>query len=144
MKKNKKMRIAVDVNCWISSLLSLEFRIRLDVIFGSEYHLIASEKLFYELENAIRKPYLAERIARAAYEKLVSKLWTVAELVDVHSVVDVCRDPKDNYLLALAKDGNADYLITGDDDLCVLKQFGKTKIVKWNEFEALLQEMKNH
>jgi hypothetical protein len=59
----------------------------------------------------------------------------IAELVDVHSVVDICRDPKDNFLLALAKDGNADYLITGDKDLRVLKEFEKTKIVSLDEFE---------
>jgi putative PIN family toxin of toxin-antitoxin system len=59
-----------------------------------------------------------------------------AELVDVHSVVEVCRDPKDNFLLALVKDGNADYLITGDDDLLVLETFEKTKIVTLTDFEA--------
>jgi len=35
----------------------------------------------------------------------------------------------------LAKDGDADYLITGDNDLLVLKEFGKTKIVTLREFE---------
>jgi len=48
-----------------------------------------------------------------------------------------CRDPKDNFLLALAKDGNADYLITGDDDLRSMNQFEKTIIVKLNEFETI-------
>jgi len=36
----------------------------------------------------------------------------------------------------LAKDGNADYLITGDDDLLVLKEFEKTKIVSLSGFET--------
>ena len=46
----------------------------------------------------------------------------------------VCRDPKDNFLLALAHDGKADYLLTGDNDLLVMKKFGRTKIVKISEF----------
>jgi len=92
--------------------------------------------LFHELEKAINKPYLAKKVVRAEYDKLVSRLRTDAELVDVQSAVDICRDPKDNFLLALAKGGNADYLITGDDDLLVLKEFEKTKIVKLGDFES--------
>jgi predicted nucleic acid-binding protein len=37
----------------------------------------------------------------------------------------------------LAKDGNADYLITGDVDLLVMKEFEQTKIVTLSEFETL-------
>ena len=69
---------------------------------------------------------------------LVSLLRRRAELVDVRSVVEACRDPKDNYLLALAKDGSADYLITGDLDLLTMEQFEKTKIVKLSEFIELV------
>jgi hypothetical protein len=60
--------------------------------------------------------------------------------VDVQSLIEICRDPKDNFLLALAQDGLADYLITGDRDLLSVKQLGKTQIVKLNEFEKMLWE----
>ena len=140
MKKSKNWRIIVDANGWISSLLSLDFRIRIGVVFDAEYRVITSERLFGELENAIRKPHLEKRIDRTNYEQLISLLRRNTEIVDVHSTVDVCRDPKDNYLLALAKDGNADYLITGDGDLRVLKVFGKTKIVSIKDFEVIARQ----
>jgi len=132
--KNKKWRLVVDANAWISSLLSPSFHDRLEIVFDSKYHLLVSERLFRELDKAILKPYLAKKITPERYAKLVSKLKRSTELVDVHSIVDVCRDPKDNFLLALAADGVADYLITGDADLLVIKQFGKTKIVSLREF----------
>jgi hypothetical protein len=135
MKKGKKLRIVVDTNAWISSLLKPTFRVRLEVVFGTEYRLLCSEQSFHELENAVRKQCLAKRINRTNYETLVSLLKRNAEIVDVRSSVEICRDPKDNFLLALAKDGNADYLITGDDDLRVLKEFENTKIVSLSEFE---------
>ncbi len=53
------------------------------------------------------------------------------------SVVDVCRDTKDNFLLALAKDGNADFLITGDKDLLVLEKYENTQILTYREFEEI-------
>lgn len=58
--------------------------------------------------------------------------------VTIKSTVELSRDAKDNYLLALAMDAEADYLVTGDDDLLVLERIGKTKIVRMAEFvEAL-------
>ena len=137
MQRNRQIRLVVDVNIWISSLMKLPFRDRTEVFFDSENLLLVSEELFDELNDAIHKPYPAKRIQRTDYEDLVSRLRTDAELVDVLSVVDACRDPKDNFLLALARDGNADYLITGDKDLRDMKVFEKTKIVTLNEFESL-------
>jgi uncharacterized protein len=49
-------------------------------------------------------------------------------------MVDASRDKKDNYLLALSKASKADYLITGDKDLLMLKVFRGTGIVKMSEF----------
>ena len=135
--KNKKIRLIVDANAWISSLWSPRFSERLDIVFDTtRYRLMVSEGLFNDLASAMRKPKLTEKISRITYEAFISQLRTDAELVDVHSVVDVCRDPKDNFLLALAKDGNADYLITGDKDLLIMERFGKTKIVSLSDFEA--------
>lgn len=48
--------------------------------------------------------------------------------------IKVCRDPNDDFLLALAKDGKANYLLTGDKDLLEIKAFEKIKIVTLAEF----------
>ena len=136
--KHKKWRLIVDVNAWISSLLSPGFNDRLAIVFSSRYQLMVSEQLLRELDRTVHKPHLAKRIGQANYESLVSQLRVRAELVEVLSVVDACRDPKDNYLLALAKDGDADYLITGDLDLLTMEQFEKTKIVKLSDFVELV------
>jgi putative PIN family toxin of toxin-antitoxin system len=134
--KNKKKRLVVDANIWISTLLSPKFHARVEIVFGSEYNLLVSGQLFRDLERTMRKPYLVTHINRQGYDELVSLLRTDAELVDVRSIVEICRDSKDNFLLALAKDGNADYLITGDVDLLVMKEFEQTKIVTLSDFET--------
>jgi predicted nucleic acid-binding protein len=56
------------------------------------------------------------------------------EITYVESRIKLCRDPKDDFLLSLAKDSKADYLITGDYDLLELKEIGKTKILTIAEF----------
>ena len=47
----------------------------------------------------------------------------------------MCRDPKDNFILELAKDGKADYIITGDKDLIIMNPFNRTKIYSPTEFK---------
>lgn len=62
------------------------------------------------------------------------------DLIKVKSIVKVCRDPRDNFLLALAKDGSADYILTGDKDLLDLVKFGKTQI---KTISAFIDDTKN-
>jgi len=57
-----------------------------------------------------------------------------AELFTPTTIVPVCRDPNDDYLLALATTAQADRLVTRDEDLLVLKQHSHTRIVHVAEF----------
>ena len=61
-------------------------------------------------------------------------LESIAIKTEITSNVTLCRDPKDNFLLALAKDSKADYLLTGDNDLLILNRFENTKILKYIDF----------
>lgn len=63
------------------------------------------------------------------------------DLIEVESIITICRDPKYNFLLAFAKDGNADYLLTGDKGLPDLKKSGRTKI---KTITAFINENKNY
>ena len=50
-------------------------------------------------------------------------------LVKVKTQINHCRDQKDNFLLSLAIDSDADYLVTGDNDLLELEEIKGTKIL---------------
>jgi len=50
------------------------------------------------------------------------------------TVVKVCRDPNDDFLLALATVGQADVLVTRDEDLLTLRAHGRTEIIHVAEF----------
>jgi predicted nucleic acid-binding protein len=52
-----------------------------------------------------------------------------AMLVEVVESVQECRDPKDDKILELALNGQAQYIVSGDKDLLVLNSFCGVKIV---------------
>lgn len=60
-----------------------------------------------------------------------------------HAIISIkVRDPKDQEILATALGGKADYLVTGDEDLIVLKdsnKLGRLKIVGVKEFLKLFE-----
>jgi len=57
-----------------------------------------------------------------------------AEFIDVESKINICQDPKDNFLLALAKDGKATHLLTGDKELHLIAKFSRTIIISMTEY----------
>ncbi len=58
--------------------------------------------------------------------------------VRVISKIDIIKkDPTDNIFLACAKDGKADYIVSGDHHLLDLKIFLQTLIVSPKEFLRL-------
>lgn len=56
----------------------------------------------------------------------------------------ICRDPDDNQILALAIDGNANYIVTGDRDLLTLTKIKRVAIVKPKEFLKIIKSQKNY
>jgi predicted nucleic acid-binding protein len=50
-------------------------------------------------------------------------------LIDPSIEITVCRDPKDNMILELAVSGEADFIITGDEDLLILNPFQSIQIL---------------
>ena len=51
----------------------------------------------------------------------------------------VSRDASDDHVLALAIESNADYIITGDQDLLVLKKHKKIPIIQPRQFWEILK-----
>ncbi|MGL5034371.1 MAG: putative toxin-antitoxin system toxin component, PIN family [Microcystaceae cyanobacterium] len=77
---------------------------------------------------------LVEILERVDLSEFIFRLRLESELVEILERVDLCRDKKDNKFLEVAINGKTDYLITGDNDLLVLRPFQDIKIMTVNEF----------
>ncbi len=102
--------------------------------------VIVSDKLLKELINKINSKKFQRYFSIPEAEKFIELLKQASEIINPLPSVTICRDPKDNFLLDLAKHANADYLITGDNDLLVFENFENTKIITLNQFLKLLSK----
>jgi len=133
----KKNRIIIDTNLWISYLITKGFK-RLDkLIIKDEARIVFSQELIDEFIEVSKRPKFRKYFSSDDVSILLVLFDTYGEFVKVKSKINVCRDLKDNFLLSLSIDSQANYLITGDNDLLELKNFGKTIILTISDFELL-------
>ena len=133
----KNNRVIIDTNLWISFLLGKKYTF-LDFLFkNSQNVLLFSKELLDEFVEVSTRTKFKRYFSAKDLQDLITNIKTHGEFVLVTSTVTICRDPKDNFLLSLAKDGKASFLITGDKDLLEIRRFGKTKILTATEFSSL-------
>ncbi len=130
----KKVRIIIDTNVWISILITNNFKRFDELIFDNKVLLLYSDELLSELISVVNRPKFKKYFNKQDVKKLIGFMQDFAEIVEVQSEVNQCRDLKDNFILSLAKDSNAEYIITGDYDLLDLEKFENTKILTINQF----------
>ena len=141
------MRVLIDANVFISFLLSPRrdspSSIIVRMAIRGDFVLLLPEDLLEEFVTKAReKAYLAERIHPEEVEELVQLLQEGAEAIPriTEPIPAITRDPKDDYLIAYALVGSADYLVTGDRDLLLLGEVDGVRIVTPGEVIALLGE----
>ena len=136
------MRIIIDTNIWISFLISDKYRKLDNILSHPKSTILFSNELLDEINRVATFPKLKKYFSSHAVEEMLLNLEDYIELIQVKSKVDICRDPNDNFLLALSKDGKANFIITGDQDLLTLKMFGKAQIVTLTNFLAELKHFR--
>ena len=134
MPKDNLVRLIIDTNIWISFLISDKYQKLDKVLSHPKTTILFSIELLEEINRVATFPKLMKYFSLNAVEEMLLSLEDYVELVKVKSKVEICRDPADNFLLALSKDGEANFLITGDQDLLDLETFGITKIISLTNF----------
>lgn len=115
------LRLVIDTNIWISALLNpngLPARVRRALEAGL-FILVMSEPLFAEFAEVLARPRFARRygVTTDDVDQLIGLLRERSEVVSVKGTLQLCRDPDDDVVIETALNGNADALVSRDDDL---------------------------
>jgi uncharacterized protein len=110
------MRVVVDISIIVSALIVTTGSPAaiIDAWLAGEFTLLTCAEHLDELHSTLRKPSVSERIKPHKAGRLVNRLKKLAESIDELPTVTRSSHPDDDYLLALAEAGQADYLVTGD------------------------------
>lgn len=105
----------------------------------SVFTWLTSEFILFELADVLGRKHIQTKyqahVTEVKRRRYLATIRTLAEVVPVHSqIAAVADDPKDNAILACAKDGRADYVVSGDPHLRGLGSFEGIPIVTPREF----------
>lgn len=134
------MKIVVDTNVLISGVFFGGFpRKILNAIVEERLTACATTEIVDEYEEIIQE--MIRRKQGRLNQQFLTPLIRVLEIIEPVSNVQICRDPDDDKFLECAKDAHALYIVSGDKDLLVVKQFEGIQIVTAKEFcETYLSE----
>lgn len=131
MPVSKRVRLVVDANIILSALIGGELRWFRAVLADDAFEIQVGGNMIEEIQRVASRPYFRKFFPLEEVAEVLDIIERNSASVEVAPPYQpICRDPKDDYLLALAKTAKADLLITGDEDLLVLKKHGKTRILR--------------
>ena len=128
-------RSVFDTNTIVSALLfndSVPGRAMIRAL--AQGTILISIALAQELQDVLNRHRFDRYVSRDERDEFLRALIREAELVEITESVEVCRDPKDDKILELAVSGNADWVVTGDNDLLILNPFRGVAIITPAEF----------
>lgn len=126
------MKVFPDTNIWISAFLTSGTVSDLIEVCLSRHTVQTSGWVIKEVERILTKKY---RALHLPVNEILDFLSDETEIVSESRLErPICRDPDDDHILAAAKAGNADCIISGDQDLLVLKSYEGIPIVSPRQF----------
>ena len=98
--------------------------------------------------EVITSEFIIKEISKKLIDKIKIPQKRVNEIIDflkefcsIVSYEKICRDQKDDEILALAKNSNSKYIVTGDKDMLVLENFGGIRIINPRQLWEISKDM---
>jgi putative PIN family toxin of toxin-antitoxin system len=129
------MRVVLDTNVLIGSLIAQGVCADLVEHCVLRHTTVSSEAILAELHGHLIGKF---KYTRQEADDAVNLLRSRIELVTPQGLAaPVCRDADDDMILGTALAGNADCIVTGDNDLLVIQEYRGIKIIPPSAFAGL-------
>ena len=136
------MRVVLDANVFVSAAINSgsPSRIVQTWLESDTFDVAICPKLLAEVTKVlIDRPRMRRWIDVDMARRYVDAITTTDELVaDPTEIEMLTRDPGDDYVVALARENEADFIVTGDKDLLEWPE-QRPPVVAPAAFEAVLQ-----
>lgn len=135
------MRVVIDTNIWISYLIGKQLVSLTDQIVSKSISLILCDQLLEEIILVTKRPKLTKYFKAESVNLLIEWMKIAGEKYDIDNISEGFIDPKDDFLITLSKESQADYLVTGDKALLELRSIQKTAVIDMAHFSKLIESL---
>jgi putative PIN family toxin of toxin-antitoxin system len=103
------------------------------------FNLVLCDDIIREFEGILIKKFKLTSTDISEISAIVSE--AASEILhNLDPIPNICRDPNDDMIIACAIDAAAYYIVTGDEDLLILKRYKDIVIINPRNFEALFAD----
>lgn len=137
-----KVKAVIDTNVFVSSLIGKTKTNPKEIIDNfkkNKFSLVLSPAILKEIEETFKEPELKSIVKEDEAFNLIGLIRIKGLFVVPGHKINICRDVHDNKILEAALETKADFIVTGDKDLLVLKSFRGIPIVSPKEFLSKLK-----
>jgi putative PIN family toxin of toxin-antitoxin system len=140
------MRAVVDTNILVRAVIKpygtvgpVLLRLR-----HGEHTLLYAPSLLEELIDVLNRPRIREKywLTDQDIQTVLSLILLRGDVVKPKERITACRDPKDDKFLEVAVAGEADVIVSGDQDLLVLHPYAGIPILSPGAFLQMLEAEK--
>jgi len=128
-----KPRVVFDTNALVSRLL-LPNSVPACAVHKAigEADILMSDATLSELAEVLSREKFDVYVSVEDRQTFIRLLGRIVEMIPEGHIVHTCRDPRDDKFLEVAVNGEADVIVTGDEDLLALHPFRGIEIVTPN------------
>jgi len=128
------MKIVIDSNVFISSFFwGGHPREVFERVINGFDELYITDEIIAEITSVMNNSkFNANSIEIEDYVKIIEKY--SKKIVSKNVSKTISRDKNDDKILQCGLDGNVDFIVTGDKDLLVLKEYETIKIIKPKDY----------
>ena len=134
------MNIVIDSNVIIAAFATRGLCASVFELCLDRYNIIISNHILSEVSKALHKKIKLPGGKIALINNFLNESCVISEYEE--GLVGVYRDNDDNKILALCFKNIVDYIVTGDEDLLIIKKFNDTMIVNPRQFWEIVRKGK--
>lgn len=139
----RKIRAVIDTNILVSGIISPKGAPRkiVDLAKKEVFKAATSISINHEILSVLHRPHIYKKynLTEETIDDISAFLYEGTILTeDRYAVSKVKNDPEDNKFIACALEGEADYIVSGDDHLLRLKHYRGIQIVDVHGFLKVL------
>jgi len=134
------LRVVFDTNVLVSSIIYVgKSSLLIDAVLEGKIMLITSTPIIREFRGVIARDKF--KLSKIQQTTLTNFLLRICRIIKIKSRFKAIEgDPSDDVVLRTAVDGKADFIVSGDEHLLSLKEFGRVKIMTVSEILDLTRE----
>jgi len=133
------LKILLDTNVIVSAFATRGLCSALFEVCIEDHELIISNSIIAEIKKVLEKKLKAPKSTINEVEYYINNYFI--KVTDSDNI-SICRDKDDNKIISVAANNEVSFLVSGDDDLLVLKEYRGVKIVTPRQFWEVLRDQR--